>query len=164
MSGWQNFEWSWKLEKYINTDLLYNLIYSYWLMGFVLDVFLSALSLAPEQAEQSPWLSPVLVLPVLQLLSCSELTEPLADRRTHKLNHSLAHSLLRRVSKQTNKPRQVTLSTSCSCRWLQTRVFVSGWKLIVRHSPASHTVTQDQVQSVRTNQSQDVWGKFELWL
>ncbi|XP_034470972.1 focadhesin [Hippoglossus hippoglossus] len=65
-----------------------------------------ALSLAPEQAEPSPWLSPVLVLPVLQLLSCSELTEPLADRRTHKLNHSLAHSLLRSVSKQTNKPRQ----------------------------------------------------------
>ncbi|XP_062239752.1 focadhesin [Platichthys flesus] len=65
-----------------------------------------ALNLAPEQAELSPWLSPVLVLPVLQLLSCAELTEPLADRRTHKLNHSLAHSLLRNVSKQTDKPRQ----------------------------------------------------------
>ncbi|XP_019955729.2 focadhesin isoform X1 [Paralichthys olivaceus] len=65
-----------------------------------------ALSLAPEQAELSPWLSPVLVLPVLQLLSCSELTEPLADRRTRKLNHSLAHSLLRGISKQTNEPRQ----------------------------------------------------------
>ncbi|AWO95702.1 putative focadhesin isoform 2 [Scophthalmus maximus] len=65
-----------------------------------------ALSLAPEQAELSPWLSPVLVLPVLQLLSCSDLTEPLADRRTHSLNQSLAHSLLRSISRQTYKPRQ----------------------------------------------------------
>ncbi|XP_040887163.1 focadhesin [Toxotes jaculatrix] len=65
-----------------------------------------ALSLAPEQAELSPWLSPVLVLPVLQLLSCSGLTEPLADRRTHNLNHSLAHSLLRSISKRRDRPRQ----------------------------------------------------------
>ncbi|KAM6894866.1 focadhesin isoform 1-T2 [Lycodopsis pacificus] len=65
-----------------------------------------ALSLVPEQAEPSPWLSPVLVLPVLQLLSCSDLTEPLADRRTHSLNQDLAHRLLRRVSRQTDKPGQ----------------------------------------------------------
>ncbi|KAM7365969.1 hypothetical protein PAMP_015444 [Pampus punctatissimus] len=65
-----------------------------------------ALSLVPEHAELSPWLSPVLVLPVLQLLSCSGLTEPLAERRTHSLNHNLAHSLLRNISKQTDKPCQ----------------------------------------------------------
>ncbi|XP_071334354.1 focadhesin [Trachinotus anak] len=65
-----------------------------------------ALSLAPEQAELPPWLSPVLVLPVLQLLSCSGLTEPLADRRTHSLNQSLAHSLLRSISRETDTPRQ----------------------------------------------------------
>ncbi|XP_056225710.1 focadhesin isoform X1 [Seriola aureovittata] len=65
-----------------------------------------ALSLAPEQAELAPWLSPVLVLPVLQLLSCSGLTEPLADRRTHSLNKSLAHSLLRSISRQADTPQQ----------------------------------------------------------
>uniref|UniRef100_A0A3B5A296 Focadhesin n=1 Tax=Stegastes partitus TaxID=144197 RepID=A0A3B5A296_9TELE len=61
----------------------------------------------PEQAELSPWLSPVLVLPVLQLLSCSSLTEPLADQRTHSLNHSLANSLLSSISRPTDKPRQL---------------------------------------------------------
>ncbi|XP_072232012.1 focadhesin isoform X2 [Leuresthes tenuis] len=65
-----------------------------------------AIRLAPERAELSPWLSPVLVLPVLQLLSCSGLTEPLSDQRTHSLNHSLAHSLLRSISKPTDKIRQ----------------------------------------------------------
>ncbi|KAG7495749.1 focadhesin [Solea senegalensis] len=65
-----------------------------------------ALTLVPEQAEVSPWLSPVLLLPVLQLLTCSGLTEPLADPRTHKLNHSLANILLRNISRQTDKPGQ----------------------------------------------------------
>uniref|UniRef100_A0A8C4NVA7 DUF3730 domain-containing protein n=1 Tax=Dicentrarchus labrax TaxID=13489 RepID=A0A8C4NVA7_DICLA len=65
-----------------------------------------SLSLVPEQAELCPWLSPVLVLPVLQLLSCSGLTEALTDRRTHSLNQDLAHSLLRSISKETDKPRQ----------------------------------------------------------
>nr|XP_033465601.1 focadhesin [Epinephelus lanceolatus] len=65
-----------------------------------------ALRLVPEQAELSPWLSPVLVLPVLQLLSCSGLTEPLADQRSHNLNQDLAQSLLHRISRATDKPRQ----------------------------------------------------------
>ncbi|XP_024143659.1 focadhesin isoform X1 [Oryzias melastigma] len=65
-----------------------------------------ALSLAPEDAEQPPWLSPVLVLPVLQLLSCSGLTEPLADQRTHRSIHSLAHRLLRSISRPTARPPQ----------------------------------------------------------
>ncbi|KAI3375862.1 hypothetical protein L3Q82_004137 [Scortum barcoo] len=65
-----------------------------------------ALTLVPEQTELCPWLSPVLVLPVLQLLSCSGLIEPLADRRTHSLNQDLANRLLRSISKETDKPRQ----------------------------------------------------------
>ncbi|MED6274371.1 hypothetical protein CHARACLAT_015768 [Characodon lateralis] len=65
-----------------------------------------ALSLAPEQAELSHWLSPVLVLPLLQLLSCSRLTEPLADPTTHSLNHSLAQSLLDSIRKPTSKAQQ----------------------------------------------------------
>ncbi|KAM3857392.1 focadhesin [Diretmus argenteus] len=63
-----------------------------------------ALSLVPEEAEVSPWLTPVLVLPLLQLLSCSGLTEPLTDPRTHNINHSLATSLLRSTDKQTRQP------------------------------------------------------------
>uniref|UniRef100_UPI003AB0ACCF focadhesin n=1 Tax=Centroberyx gerrardi TaxID=166262 RepID=UPI003AB0ACCF len=65
-----------------------------------------ALSLAPEQADLAPWSTPVLVLPLLQLLSCAGLTEPLADPRTHNLNHRLAHSLLRCTGKQTDTPTQ----------------------------------------------------------
>ncbi|XP_074555425.1 focadhesin [Halichoeres trimaculatus] len=65
-----------------------------------------ALSLVPEDSELSPWLSPVLVLPVLQLLSCSGLTEALSDRRTHTLNQDLAHKLLQRISRETDTRRQ----------------------------------------------------------
>ncbi|KAM9837030.1 focadhesin [Aulostomus maculatus] len=65
-----------------------------------------ALSLMTEQAELAPWLSPVLILPVLELLSCSGLTEPLADRRTHSLNHDLAHRLLQSCSRRTDQPQQ----------------------------------------------------------
>ncbi|KAK2852047.1 hypothetical protein Q5P01_008323 [Channa striata] len=65
-----------------------------------------ALNLIPEQGELCPWLSPVLVLPVLQLLSCSGLTEALTDRRTHTLNQGLAHSLLRSISRPADKPQQ----------------------------------------------------------
>ncbi|XP_015257573.1 PREDICTED: focadhesin, partial [Cyprinodon variegatus] len=65
-----------------------------------------ALTLAPGEEEWSPWPSPVLVLPVLQLLSCSQLTEPLADPSTHGLNERLAHSLLRSISKPTKKARR----------------------------------------------------------
>ncbi|TMS01998.1 hypothetical protein E3U43_007538 [Larimichthys crocea] len=70
------------------------------------DLLSLALSLVPEQSELSPWLSPVLVLPVLQLLSCLNLTEPLADQRTHSRNYDLAQSLLRSISRETDKPRQ----------------------------------------------------------
>ena len=74
-----------------------------------LSLSLTALNLVREQAEVSPWLSPVLVLPVLQLLSCSSLTEPLAERRTHSLIQELAHRLLRSIGRETDKPKQVTL-------------------------------------------------------
>ena len=69
-----------------------------------------ALTLQCEQAELAPWLSPVLVLPVLQLLSCAALSEPLADRRTHSLNQDLAERLLCSISsRDTEKPQQVRL-------------------------------------------------------
>uniref|UniRef100_A0A3B3YQ01 Uncharacterized protein n=2 Tax=Poecilia mexicana TaxID=48701 RepID=A0A3B3YQ01_9TELE len=70
------------------------------------SLFRLALCLSPEKEELSHWLSPVLVLPVLQLLSCSQLTEPLADPVTHSLNQSLAHSLLRSINKPAKKARQ----------------------------------------------------------
>ncbi|XP_034020225.1 focadhesin isoform X1 [Thalassophryne amazonica] len=57
-----------------------------------------ALTLVPEQADLVPWLSPVLVLPVVQLLTCAGLTEAVADRQTHSVNQSLTESLLRRIS------------------------------------------------------------------
>lgn len=68
----------------------------------------AALSLLPEGATLSPWLSPVLVLPLLQLLSCSALTEPLAEKRTHRLNVDLAHRLLHQISKGTDKPQVIS--------------------------------------------------------
>lgn len=69
----------------------------------------SALSLTTEQGELCSWLSPVLVLPALQLLSCSSLTEPLTDRRTHMLNQDLTQSLLHSTHRQRDSPQQVTL-------------------------------------------------------
>ena len=53
----------------------------------------------------SPWLSPVLIMPLLQLLTCSTLTEPLAEKRTNRLNQDLAHRVLRQISKGTDKPQ-----------------------------------------------------------
>uniref|UniRef100_UPI0037E81FBB focadhesin n=1 Tax=Semicossyphus pulcher TaxID=241346 RepID=UPI0037E81FBB len=67
-----------------------------------------ALSLVPEESELSPWLSPVLVLPVLQLLSCSSLTEALADPRIHTVNQELSHKLLHRISRGTDTPGQTS--------------------------------------------------------
>nr|CAG5897232.1 unnamed protein product [Menidia menidia] len=68
-----------------------------------------ALSLVPEKEGPCPWLSPVLALPLLQLLSCSGLTQPLSDHRTHRLNHRLAHSLLVSISKPAEQVPQVTV-------------------------------------------------------
>lgn len=78
------------------------------IFALAFSLSLSALSLVPEKAELSPWLSPVLVLPVLQLLTCSGLTEALTDRRTHSLNQDLAHRLLHHISREMDKPRQVS--------------------------------------------------------
>ncbi|XP_028988970.1 focadhesin isoform X2 [Betta splendens] len=65
-----------------------------------------ALSLTPERGELCPWLSPVLVLPVLQLRSWSDLTEPLTDRRTHMLNQNLTQRLLQSISRPRDGPRR----------------------------------------------------------
>lgn len=79
------------------------------LMSFV-SVCLSgpALCLLPEPAELLPWLSPVLVLPVLQLLYCYDISEALVEPKTWRRNRDLAHSLLLRLSEQTSEPKQVT--------------------------------------------------------
>ncbi|XP_047426080.1 focadhesin [Mugil cephalus] len=105
-----------------------------------------ALSLAPEQAESSPWLSPVLVLPVLQLLSCSGLTEPLADQRTHNQNHGLAHSLLRGISRPTDKPRQSgsTLSLPLTSWYSELSVALS----VLRKAVADPAAAADWLQVV----------------
>ncbi|XP_077355104.1 focadhesin isoform X2 [Festucalex cinctus] len=66
-------------------------------------------TLVPEHTEPSHWMSPVLVLPVMQLLSCSDLSEPLAERRTHDLNQKLAQSVLHSITRQTAEPQQCHL-------------------------------------------------------
>lgn len=68
----------------------------------------TALRLLPEDAELRPWLSPVLVLPVLQLLYCHDISEPLVDPKTYRQNRDLAHSLLLRISEKTGEAKQVT--------------------------------------------------------
>uniref|UniRef100_A0A8C4I130 Focadhesin n=1 Tax=Dicentrarchus labrax TaxID=13489 RepID=A0A8C4I130_DICLA len=103
--------------------------------------------LVPEQAELCPWLSPVLVLPVLQLLSCSGLTEALTDRRTHSLNQDLAHSLLRSISKETDKPRQLSVTLSVLRKLAKDPAAAADWLLSVtsaltssQHQLRSHTL------------------------
>ncbi|CAB1345172.1 unnamed protein product, partial [Coregonus sp. 'balchen'] len=65
-----------------------------------------ALSLAPPECERPPWGTPVLVLPLLQVLSCSALMEPLTDPRTHTRNQSLAQSLLQNAQRESSKPAE----------------------------------------------------------
>lgn len=81
-----------------------------------LSVCLSApaLCLLPEPAELLPWLSPVLVLPVLQLLYCYDISEPLVEQKTWRQNRDLAHSLLLRISGETSQPKQVTMLLRCN--------------------------------------------------
>ncbi|XP_043953730.1 focadhesin isoform X1 [Gambusia affinis] len=104
------------------------------------SLFRLALCLSPEKAELSHWLSPVLVLPVLQLLSCSQLTEPLADPVTHSLNQSLAHSLLRSINKPTKKARQPgpTLTLPLSSWYAELSVALSILDK-VSHDPCAAT-------------------------
>ncbi|XP_056156297.1 focadhesin [Lampris incognitus] len=63
-----------------------------------------ALVLVPEEADLSPWGTPILVLPLLQLLSCSGLLEPLTDPHIHSHNLRLAHILLHSCQRDTHKP------------------------------------------------------------
>uniref|UniRef100_A0A3Q3KNU3 Focadhesin n=1 Tax=Mastacembelus armatus TaxID=205130 RepID=A0A3Q3KNU3_9TELE len=121
-----------------------------------------ALRLIPEQAELSPWLSPVLVLPVLQLLSYSGLTEPLSDRRIHTVNQGLTHSLFSRISRQTDKPQQsppaleLPLSTwqrlPCSLTLIVTHLIITGQEdicqLALNTSQAIATADPCQVPSL----------------
>ncbi|KAF7207334.1 focadhesin [Nothobranchius furzeri] len=97
-----------------------------------------ALELAPEQTELLPWLSPVLVLPVLQLLCFSSLTEPLAEPTTHNLNTNLGRSLLRSISKPTAEAPQpgpvAVLPLSPWYSQLRAALSVLGK---VAHSPAA---------------------------
>ncbi|KAM6949612.1 focadhesin-like [Aplochiton taeniatus] len=65
-----------------------------------------ALSLAPPEAKNCPWGTFFLVMPLLQILSCSSLMEPLAEQRTHKLNYGLATSLLRSAQRDAHLPSQ----------------------------------------------------------
>lgn len=102
----------------------------------------AALSLVPEHAELSPWLSPVLVLPLLQLLSCSTLTEPLTEKRTHQLNLDLAHRLLRQVNKGTRR-QQVALRLLLS--FVPTVVVYFGDFLFNLHTLCKHLEFSDCV-------------------
>ncbi|KAI4808283.1 hypothetical protein KUCAC02_000347, partial [Chaenocephalus aceratus] len=98
-----------------------------------------ALSLVPEHGELAPWLSPVLVLPVLQLLSCSGLTEALADQRRHRLNQDLAHSLLCRISRETDKLPQPSppLALPLSSWYNELSVALSILRRVTEHPAAA---------------------------
>ncbi|XP_019714030.1 focadhesin isoform X2 [Hippocampus comes] len=97
------------------------------------------LTLVPEHTELSQWLSPVLVLPVLQLLSCSDLTEPLAERDTHELNQKLAQRVLHSVTGQAAKPQQSYLPEALLLTpWFsEVRVAVSTLRQAVHHPSAA---------------------------
>ncbi|KAI1888309.1 hypothetical protein AGOR_G00183690, partial [Albula goreensis] len=58
-----------------------------------------AAKVVPPESEKPPPLAPVLVLPLLQVLSHSALMEALTDPQTRERNHSLAQSLLEAVQK-----------------------------------------------------------------
>ncbi|XP_030193882.1 focadhesin isoform X1 [Gadus morhua] len=71
------------------------------------DLLNLALSLAPEQEPLAPWGAPLLLLPVLQLLSVAGLVEPLAEPRLHRRTLALAGRVLRSAGRATGPAPQV---------------------------------------------------------
>ena len=73
------------------------------------SIFVSpeALTLAPPESERTPWGTPVLVLPLLQVVSCSVVMEPLTDPGTYSQKQSLAQSLLQSTQQETLMPAEV---------------------------------------------------------
>lgn len=67
---------------------------------------LSAVKLVPP-GERPVWGSSLLVMPLLQVLSCSTLMEALTDPQTQAKNQSLATSLLQTIEGDTSSPVQV---------------------------------------------------------
>uniref|UniRef100_A0A6Q2YZ03 DUF3730 domain-containing protein n=1 Tax=Esox lucius TaxID=8010 RepID=A0A6Q2YZ03_ESOLU len=65
-----------------------------------------ALKLTPPECESPPWGAVLLVMPLLQVLSCSALMEPLTDPQTHARNQSLAQSLLQEAQRETSRPAE----------------------------------------------------------
>ncbi|XP_062850155.1 focadhesin isoform X2 [Trichomycterus rosablanca] len=56
--------------------------------------------------ERPPWSAQLLVMPLLQVLSCSTLMEALTDPQTHAKNQDLANSLLQIVQRELCNPVQ----------------------------------------------------------
>ena len=73
------------------------------------SIFVSpeALTLAPPESERTPWGTPVLLLPLLQVVSCSALMEPLTDTGTYSQKQILAQSLLQSTQQETLMPAEV---------------------------------------------------------
>lgn len=67
---------------------------------------LSAIKLVPPE-ERPKWGSSLLVMPLLQVLSCSTLMEALSDPQTQAKNQGLATSLLQTIERETSSPVQV---------------------------------------------------------
>ncbi|XP_046905306.1 focadhesin isoform X3 [Hypomesus transpacificus] len=65
-----------------------------------------ALTLAPPESERTPWGTPVLLLPLLQVVSCSALMEPLTDTGTYSQKQILAQSLLQSTQQETLMPAE----------------------------------------------------------
>lgn len=67
---------------------------------------LSAVKLVPPE-ERPSWGASLLVMPLLQVLSCTALMEALTDPQTQARNQGLATLLLQTIERGTNSPVQV---------------------------------------------------------
>lgn len=77
-----------------------------------------AVKIVPPDARP-PWGASLLVMPLLQVLSCSNLMEALTDPQIQMKNQDLANSLLQTVQTEPCSPVQVRWLSSglqCACR------------------------------------------------
>ncbi|KAF4089364.1 hypothetical protein AMELA_G00065400 [Ameiurus melas] len=106
-----------------------------------------AVKLVPPE-ERPIWGTSLLVMPLLQVLSCSTLMEALTDSQTQAKNQSLATSLLQTIERETSSPvqnsTQLTLPLST---WYSELQVASS---VLRQVSADSTAATDWLYSVQS--------------
>ncbi|TSK82223.1 Focadhesin [Bagarius yarrelli] len=106
-----------------------------------------AVKLVPAE-ESPPWGASLLVMPLLQVLSCSALMEALTDPQTQAKNQDLATSLLQIIEKKTSSPVQnsTQLTLPLSTWYSELQVAAS----VLRQISSDSTAAMEWLYSVQS--------------